>query len=183
MDGDGDVWFSPPRNTMTDKHAVAALCWWGIGLAVGLAPACGAGSPTPGASPGDGVRDAEPRVDRAVACGEPAGTAATTNLTLDGNTIGSDNRNGLTFKGFGVLSANGTSALLMDYKAEHPERYAELLQILFGGVRPIMTHVKIEMGNDRNNSTGPDAATMRLESEPANVQRDPGFQLAADPGS
>ena len=31
------------------------------------------------------------------------------------------NRNGLTFKGFGVLSANGTSELLMDYKAEHPE--------------------------------------------------------------
>ena len=41
------------------------------------------------------------------------------------------NVNGLTFKGFGVLSANGTSALLMDYKAEHPEAYAELLDILF----------------------------------------------------
>jgi hypothetical protein len=43
-----------------------------------------------------------------------------------------------------------------------------------------MTHVKIEMGNDRNNSTGPDPATMRLESEAANVRRHPGFQLAAD---
>jgi hypothetical protein len=43
-----------------------------------------------------------------------------------------------------------------------------------------MDHVKVEMGNDRNNSTGPDPATMRTETEPANVARDPGFQLAAD---
>jgi hypothetical protein len=43
-----------------------------------------------------------------------------------------------------------------------------------------MTQVKIEMGNDRNNSTGPDPATMRLASEAANVKRSPGFQLAAD---
>ncbi len=68
----------------------------------------------------------------------------------------------------------------MDYKSEHPERYAELLKVLFGGTRPIVTHVKIEMGNDRNNSTGPDPATMRLASEAANVRRSPGFQLAAD---
>lgn len=43
-----------------------------------------------------------------------------------------------------------------------------------------MTHVKIEMGNDRNNSTGPVAPSMRLASEAANVHRDPSFQLAAD---
>ena len=42
------------------------------------------------------------------------------------------NVNGLTFKGFGVLSANGTSAVLMDYKSQHPDVYATLLQILFG---------------------------------------------------
>ena len=68
----------------------------------------------------------------------------------------------------------------MDYKAEHPEKYAEFLKILFGGANPIMAQVKIEMGNDRNNSTGPDPATMRLSSEAANVKRSPGFQLAAD---
>ncbi len=90
------------------------------------------------------------------------------------------NVNGLTFKGFGVLSANGTSALLLDYKAQHPEKYAEMLQVLFGGPNPIITHVKIEMGNDRNNSTGPDKATMRLPNEAANVTRAVGFQLAAD---
>ncbi|HEX3027966.1 MAG TPA: sugar-binding protein, partial [Clostridia bacterium] len=106
--------------------------------------------------------------------------AADTSILLDGNNIKAGNVNGLTFKGFGVLSGNSSSALLMDYKAEHPEKYAELLQILFGGTRPVMTQVKIEMGNDRNNSTGPDPATMRLESEAANVKRHPGFQLAAD---
>ncbi|HEY9059703.1 MAG TPA: dockerin type I domain-containing protein [Pseudobacteroides sp.] len=106
--------------------------------------------------------------------------AADTIITLDGNNIKTTNVNGLTFKGFGVLSGNSSSELLMDYKSEHPEKYAELLQILFGGTRPIMTHVKIEMGNDRNNSTGPDPATMRWENENANVKRHPGFQLAAD---
>jgi len=106
--------------------------------------------------------------------------ASIVNVLVDGNDIRADNRNGLTFKGFGVLSANSTSALLMDYKAQHPDRYIELLQLLFGGENPIMTHVKIEMGNDRNNSTGPDPATKRTEDEPANVRRHPGFQLAAD---
>ena len=99
---------------------------------------------------------------------------------LDGTNIKATNVNGLTFKGFGVLSANGTSALLMDYKAQHPDKYAELLGVLFGGTHPIMTQVKIEMGNDRNNSTVPDPATMRLATESANVKRAPGFQLAAD---
>jgi len=115
-----------------------------------------------------------------VACEAETASGDETPVLLDGDDIAADNVNGLTFKGFGVLSANGTSALLMDYKAEHPDKYAELLRVLFGGARPIMTHVKIEMGNDRNNSTGPDPATMRLESEAANVRRHPGFQLAAD---
>lgn len=106
--------------------------------------------------------------------------AADVNIVLDGNNIKANNVNGLTFKGFGVLSANGTSALLMDYKSEHPDKYVEMLKILFGGENPIMTHVKIEMGNDRNNSTGPDPATMRWQDEAANVKRHPGFQLAAD---
>ncbi|HEX2926444.1 MAG TPA: carbohydrate-binding protein [Ruminiclostridium sp.] len=107
-------------------------------------------------------------------------SAADADIVLDGNNIKAGNINGLTFKGFGVLSGNSSSALLMDYKSEHPEKYAELLQILFGGKNPIMTQVKIEMGNDRNNSTGPDPSTMRWENETANVKRHPGFQLAAD---
>lgn len=127
-------------------------------LAGGLASA-------PLAAAGPAAADAEPAV---------------TEITVDGDDVAADNVNGLTFKGFGVLSANSTSALLMDYKAEHPEEYAELLRILFGGDHPIMRHVKIEMGDDRNNSTGSDVATMRTPDEPANVRRHPGFQLAAD---
>jgi hypothetical protein len=115
-----------------------------------------------------------------VACASMSTSGTPTTVSLDGNDVQSANVNGLTFKGFGVLSANGTSAVLMDYKSEHPDAYLALLKILFGGARPIMTHVKIEMGNDRNNSTGPDPATMRLQNEAANVQRAPGFQLAAD---
>ncbi|WJK39622.1 carbohydrate-binding protein [Solwaraspora sp. WMMA2056] len=109
-----------------------------------------------------------------------AAAVAAVEVTVDARDIAADNVNGLTFKGFGVLSANSTSAVLMDYKAQHPEVYARLLRVLFGGDRPIMSHVKIEMGNDRNNSTGSDPATMRWETEPANVTRHPGFQLAAD---
>lgn len=101
-------------------------------------------------------------------------------ITVDGNDIRTDNVNGLTFKGFGVLSGNSTSDLLMDYKAEHPEAYARLMQYLFGGEYPIMNHVKLEMGNDCNNSTGPESATKRSREETANILRNPGWQLAAD---
>ncbi|MBN2528589.1 MAG: sugar-binding protein [Deltaproteobacteria bacterium] len=136
-----------------------------------------------GDSDGDADSDTEIEVvvpEEPIAC-EPinAGTPDAT-IVVNGNDIKVDNTHGLTFKGFGVLSANGTSALLMDYKAAHPKKYQQFLQILFGGDLPIMTHVKIEMGNDRNTSTGPDPCTMRLAGEAANVARHPGFQLAAD---
>ena len=69
---------------------------------------------------------------------------------------------------------------MIDYKAENPQAYAKLMQYLFGGKYPIMTHVKLEMGNDRNTSTGPESATKRYKEEKANVKRNPGWQLAAD---
>ena len=103
-----------------------------------------------------------------------------TTIVVDGDDVRAGNLNGLTFKGFGLLSGNSTSELLMDYKAQQPKKYTELLQILFGGERPVITNVKVEMGNDRNNSTGPDPATMRWETETPNVKRHQGFQLAAD---
>ncbi|WP_106816370.1 chitinase N-terminal domain-containing protein [Microbacterium timonense] len=103
-------------------------------------------------------------------------------VTVNGADVAAaaQNRNGLTFKGFGVLSANSTSALLLDYKSQHPDKYWELIETLFGGDHPIMNTVKIEMGNDRNTSTGPNASTMRTRDEYPNVLREPGFQLAAD---
>ena len=104
----------------------------------------------------------------------------TGSIVIDGNDIKADNVNGLTYKGFGMLSANSTSDLLMDYKSQNPEAYAKLMQYLFGGEYPIFTHVKLEMGNDRNNSTGSESATKRTKGEKANVLRNPGWQLAAD---
>jgi hypothetical protein len=115
----------------------------------------------------------------AAAAADPADPVIVT-VSGDDVAAAAANRNGLTFKGFGVLSANSTSALLMDYKAEQPEKYWELLTTLYGGDHPIMNTVKIEMGNDRNTSTGPNAGTMRSRDEYPNVGREPGFQLAAD---
>ena len=103
-------------------------------------------------------------------------------ITINGTDVAAAalNVNGLTYKGFGLLTANATSALLLDYKSQEPEKYWELLETLFGGEYPIMNTIKIEMGNDRNTSTGPNVASMRSADEYPNVQREPGFQLAAD---
>lgn len=90
------------------------------------------------------------------------------------------NVNGLTYKGFAMLSCNSTSNLLLDYKSDHPDKYWELLEYLFGGENPVFNHIKIEMGNDGNNSTGADACTMRYEDEEADASRSPGFVIASD---
>src|SRR3954452_25027685 len=100
-------------------------------------------------------------------------------IGVDGNDVRADNVNGLTYKGLGLLSCNSTSNLLMDYKAEHPERYWQLVRVLFGGKSPLINHVKIEMGSDTNTSTGADPATMRTRDELADASRSPGFPLAA----
>ncbi|MDF6022546.1 GH59 galactosidase [Streptomyces sp. JH34] len=101
-------------------------------------------------------------------------------VVVDGDDVRADNVNGLTYKGLGVLSCNSTSNLLMDYKAEHPARYWQLIRVLFGGGNPLVNHVKVEMGTDTNTSTGADPATMRTRDELADASRSPGFQLAAD---
>ncbi|MGR3934186.1 GH59 galactosidase [Streptomyces sp. BRA346] len=112
----------------------------------------------------------------------PAGHAADdpVEVVVNGDDVRADNVNGLTYKGLGVLSCNSTSNLLMDYKAEHPGRYWQLIRVLFGGKNPLINHVKIEMGSDTNTSTGSDPATMRTADELADASRSPGFQLAAD---
>lgn len=105
-----------------------------------------------------------------------------TMITVNGNDVenAAKNKNGLTFKAFGVLSCNSTSNLLNDYKHQSPIAYERLLNVLFGGEHPLMRHVKIEMGNDGNNSTGADSCTMRSENEEADASRSPGWLLAAD---
>lgn len=113
---------------------------------------------------------------------ETSNVASETEIVVRGSDVekAAQNVNGLTYKGYGLLSGNSTSNLLMDYKTENPADYEELLQVLFGGEHPLITHVKMEMGNDGNNSTGADSCTMRFENEEADVSRSPGFQLAAD---
>ncbi len=103
-------------------------------------------------------------------------------IVIDGNDVAyaAQNVSGLTYKGFGLISANSTSNLLMDYKYQNPHAYNRLLEVLFGGEYPLMNHVKMEMGNDGNNSTGADSCTMRHEDEQADASRSPGFILAAD---
>ena len=105
-----------------------------------------------------------------------------TPIAIDGEDVdaAAENVNGLTFKGWGVLNGNSTSNLLLDYKSESPDQYWEMMDVLFGGGRPLMTHIKMEMGNDGNNSTGADACTMRSADEEADASRSPGFAMAAD---
>jgi len=35
------------------------------------------------------------------------------------------------YRGFGCVSANGSSRLLLDYKTEHPHDYEEIMRLLF----------------------------------------------------
>lgn len=101
-------------------------------------------------------------------------------LTKEAVDTAAANQNGLTWKGWGMLNGNSTSNLLLDYKAENPEAYWEMMKYLFGGKHPLFTHIKMEMGNDGNNSTGAEACTMRYEDEEADASRSPGFVMAAD---
>ena len=105
-----------------------------------------------------------------------------TTITLDGADVdaAAENVNGLTWKGWGMLNGNSTSNLLLDYKAEHPDKYWEMMEYLFGGEHPLFTHIKMEMGNDGNNSTGAEACTMRWANDKADASRSPGFVMAAD---
>src|SRR5699024_8595347 len=101
-------------------------------------------------------------------------------ITIDGDLLDTTAQDANTFKGFGYLSCNNSSRLLLDYKAEQPASYQQILQILFGGKHPLMTMIKLELGDDANTSSGTEPATKRWASEPANVLRGAGYQLIAD---
>lgn len=84
------------------------------------------------------------------------------------------------FHGFGMVSGNNSSRLLMDYKWEHPDKYREILELIFGKGGIGITHLKLEMGSDINSSSGTEPAVMRRETETPDVTRGAGFLLAAD---
>ncbi|MGY4691071.1 S-layer protein [Salibacterium sp. K-3] len=98
-------------------------------------------------------------------------------ITVNGNDVDEHNR----FKGFGTVSANNTSRLMMDYKEEHPDAYWEIMHQLFDPETGAgLAHVKVELGADVNSSSGTEPATKRYADEPADVLRGAGFQFAAD---
>jgi glucan-binding YG repeat protein len=98
-------------------------------------------------------------------------------VTLDGTKIDKAN----TFGGFGSVTCNNTSRLLMDYKALHEDKYWEMMNLLFDKEKGAgLNHVKIEMGADVNSSSGTEPATMRSPDETPNVKRGAGFIFAAD---
>lgn len=98
-------------------------------------------------------------------------------ITVDGDVIDSVN----TFKGFGAVTCNNTSRLLMDYKEEHPDKYWEMMELLFNPEKGAgLNHIKVEMGGDVNSSSGTEPATMRSPEEEANVLRGAGWHFAAD---
>ncbi|WP_139995185.1 S-layer homology domain-containing protein [Paenibacillus paridis] len=107
-----------------------------------------------------------------------AGQAARV-VSIDGDAADTNPAN--TFKGYGAVSANNTSRLLLDYKEEHPVQYWEMMNLLFNqDTGAGINHVKVEMGNDSNTSSGTEPATKRAADETANVRRGAGFIFAAD---
>jgi|GEM_PF-2526229 S-layer homology domain./Glycosyl hydrolase family 59. len=108
-----------------------------------------------------------------------AAESAPTVVTIDGDAADVNPAN--TFKGYGLVSANNTSRLLLDYKEEHPDQYWEMMNLLFNqDTGAGINDIKIEMGNDSNTSSGTEPATKRSADEQANVRRGAGYIFAAD---
>ncbi len=89
------------------------------------------------------------------------------------------NKNKL-WRGAGMVSGNNSSRLLMDYKSDHPKRYYEILDRIFGANGIGINHLKLEMGSDINSTSGTEPCIMRYEDEVPDVTRGAGYQLAAD---
>lgn len=102
----------------------------------------------------------------------------TMNITVDG--AKAMTTEAMLYRGAGFISANNSSRLLLDYKAENPEAYWEIMNYMFGEDGACMTHLKVEMGADINSSSGTEPNVMRTEDERADVTRGAGYQLAAD---
>ncbi|MGN0552055.1 MAG: glycosyl hydrolase family 59, partial [Oscillospiraceae bacterium] len=100
------------------------------------------------------------------------------NIKIDGSKANT-NENFL-YRGQGMISCNGSSRLLLDYKEKSPESYQQILEYMYGSSGLKFTHFKIEMGSDVNTSSGTEPTTMRYADEKADVTRGAGFQIAAD---
>lgn len=99
-------------------------------------------------------------------------------IIIDGTTA--QLKENMRYRGAGMVSGNNSSRLLLDYKAEHPETYEQILEYMFGNEGIGITHLKVEMGADINSSSGTEPSVMRTEDEKADVTRGAAYQLAAD---
>jgi len=100
------------------------------------------------------------------------------NIVIDGKKA--NTRKNFLYRGAGMVTGNNSSRLLLDYKAENPKAYREIMEYLFGEKGLAISHIKIEMGSDINSSSGTEPAVKRTEDETADVTRGAGYQLAAD---
>lgn len=113
------------------------------------------------------------------ACAEAAETEADPlKIVIDGNNA--NKLENMLYRGVGMVSGNNSSRLLLDYKAENPEAYREIMNYIFGRNGLNVAHLKLEMGSDINSSSGTEPSVMRSEDEVADVTRGAGYQLAAD---
>ena len=127
------------------------------------------GSPTPG-TPAAGLRLDDPSINWR-------------DIVVDGDDVERrpDGTAYNPFGGFGSVSCNNTSRLLLDYKEENPRAYWKIMRLLFDPVHGAgLAHIKVEMGADSNTSSGTEPATKRSADEPANVLRGAGFHFIAD---
>lgn len=99
-------------------------------------------------------------------------------IIIDGTTA--QLKENMRYRGAGMVSGNNSSRLLLDYKAEHPKAYEQILEYMFGKEGIGITHLKVEMGADINSSSGTEPSVMRTEDEKADVTRGAAYQLAAD---
>jgi len=100
------------------------------------------------------------------------------NIKIDGSKA--ETRENFLYRGQGMISCNGSSRLLLDYKEKNPESYLQILEYMYGKSGLKFTHFKVEMGADVNTSSGTEPTTMRYADEKADVTRGAGFQIAAD---
>lgn len=96
------------------------------------------------------------------------------------NAAAMNTKENMLYRGAGMVSANNSSRLLLDYKAENPEAYQRILEYIFGSEGVGVNHLKLEMGADINSSSGTEPCVMRSADENADVTRGAGYQLAAD---
>ncbi|MCM1334538.1 MAG: DUF1080 domain-containing protein [Bacteroides sp.] len=100
-------------------------------------------------------------------------------VSIDGDTVNMDE--GTVYRGLGAVTGNNSSRLLLDYKAQNPDAYWEIMNLLF---KPDygagLSHIKIEFGSDVNSSSGTEPSIMRSADEEADVTRGAGFIFAAD---